>query len=126
MCIRDRTVTVPATQTVSITIVTTADVPFYTKAGTTIGYDFLVTNTGNVTLTGVSVTSNLVGLSPIVCPQSTLVPGQSMTCTATYATSQHDVTAGSVAIEAVSHGTSPAQAPVISLPSGVIVPVKHI
>ncbi|HSS10791.1 MAG TPA: hypothetical protein VLL25_12960, partial [Acidimicrobiales bacterium] len=41
---------------------------------------YLVTNTGNITLNPVTVSDNKV--SPVACPQTSLTPKQSMTCTA--------------------------------------------
>ncbi len=49
--------------------------------GSTIQWRFIVTNTGNVLLTGVGVTDDQ-GLS-VTCPKTALEPGESMTCTAT-------------------------------------------
>ena len=49
--------------------------------GSTITFTYQVTNTGNVTLNPVAVTDDHV--SPVTCPQTSLAPGQSMTCTAT-------------------------------------------
>ncbi len=60
--------------------------------GDVIDYTFEVTNTGNVPLTNVTVTDPLV--SPIACPQTTLAPGEPMTCTGTYAITQADIDAG--------------------------------
>ncbi len=48
--------------------------------GSTVTWTYVVTNIGDVTLTGVKVTDDQVGA--ISCPQTTLVPGASMTCTA--------------------------------------------
>jgi uncharacterized repeat protein (TIGR01451 family) len=62
------------------------------SVGDTIDYTFVVTNTGNQTLTNVSVTDPIV--SPISCPQTTLVPGESMTCTGSYSITQADIDAG--------------------------------
>ena len=63
-------------------------------AGDTISYAFAVTNTGNVTLSGVTVTDPLTGLD---CFVGTLLPGQtdSLSCSTTYVLSQADVNAGS-------------------------------
>ena len=61
-----------------------------------INYTFVVTNTGNVTLTGISVSDPLV--SPITCPSGnpipTLVPEATETCTGSYAITQADIDAG--------------------------------
>jgi uncharacterized repeat protein (TIGR01451 family) len=67
------------------------------QVGETISYDFLVTNTGDVTLTNIAVTDPLV--SPITCPSGnpipSLAPGASETCTGSYTINQADVDAGS-------------------------------
>src|SRR5690606_9040898 len=62
--------------------------------GELISYEFLVTNEGNVTLTGITVTDPKV--SPISCPFDTLAVGANMTCTGTYAVTQADIDLGSV------------------------------
>lgn len=49
--------------------------------GTNASWTYQVTNTGTYLLTGVSVTDQHG--SPVSCPQTTLAPGESMTCTAT-------------------------------------------
>ncbi len=51
--------------------------PSFSAPGTDINYGYLVTNTGNVTLTPVTVTDPMTGLSAITCPSVTLSPGDS-------------------------------------------------
>jgi hypothetical protein len=74
----------------------------YAAAGNLISYDYLVTNTGNVSLAGpVSVDDDK---TPVICPALTTVgnldtllnPGESITCTADYSVTADDVVAGSV------------------------------
>ena len=72
----------PITAGPSISLDKQAGVPTGNTAGDTIDYTFLVANTGNVTLTSVGVSDPKVGT--VSCPASTLLPGESMTCTATY------------------------------------------
>ena len=93
----------------------------YDAAGTTIRYSYLVTNTGNVTLTGIKVNDLLSGLSAIACPSATLNPGQDMTCTASYVTTAADVRARSVANTATVTGDPPTGSPVVSGPSTVVI-----
>ncbi len=50
------------------------------QVGEPITWTYEVTNTGNVTLTGVTVTDDQGVV--VSCPKSTLVAGESMTCTA--------------------------------------------
>ena len=64
-----------------------------------------MTNTGNVTLTAVVIDDPLVGA--VVCPVTTLAPGESTTCTATYTLTQVDVDAGHVANTATVTGNRP-------------------
>ena len=82
-----------------------AGVPSGNGAGDTIGYSFVVTNTGNVTLTGIVVDDPLVGA--VDCPVTTLAPTESTTCTATYTLTQADVDAGVVDNTATVTGTDP-------------------
>ena len=90
-------VTVPSTQSPSINVSKWASISSFSGAGTPITYRYVVTDTGNVTLTSVGVTDpqagalggELPGLHP--GPQ-----GQRETCTATYTTTQHDVDAGGI------------------------------
>ena len=78
--------------------------------GDTIDYTFIVTNTGNVTLTSVSVTDPMVGA--VSCPAGSLAPGAQRTCTATYILTQADVDAGVVDNTATTSGTPPTGPPV--------------
>ena len=113
----DDTATVPLPKAASISLVKTptphTDVVApndRADAGDTISYAFSVTNTGNVTLTGVVVTDPLTGLS---CPVGTLAPGQTdTTCSASYTLNQADVNAGSRANTATASGKDPDNATV--------------
>ena len=95
----------PITQTPAVQLDKQAGAPSGSAAGDTIGYSFLVTNTGNVTLDPVSIDDPTVGA--VVCPVSVLAPGDSTTCTATYTLTQADVDAGHVANTATVSGTPP-------------------
>ncbi|WP_449408277.1 DUF7507 domain-containing protein [Microbacterium maritypicum] len=102
-------------------------------AGDTISYAFTVRNSGNVTLTGVSLVDPLIGATAIPLTgwagtAGTLQPGQSVTGTATYTVKQSDVDAGSVANTATATGTPPRGAAVTgSAPATVrLAPVPAI
>ncbi len=102
------TVTVPRAP--GISLAKTAGTPSGNTAGSTVAYSFLVTNTGNLTLTGITVTDPTVGA--VSCPVTTLAPGASTTCTKTYTLTQADVNAGVVNNTATAAGTPPTGAAV--------------
>ena len=74
-------------------------------AGDTIGYRFVLTNTGAVTLTDLTVDDPKAG--PVSCLVETLAPAASTTCTADYTISQADVDAGTVDNTATATATGP-------------------
>jgi uncharacterized repeat protein (TIGR01451 family) len=90
-------------------------------------YSFLVTNTGNVALTGVAVAETAfsgTGAAPsLSCPGTTLAAGGSMTCTASYAVTQADVDAGQVTDTATASGIPPSGPGVGSPPSTAVVTI---
>jgi hypothetical protein len=76
-------------------------------AGETISYTFTVTNTGNVTLTDVTVTDPLVTVSG--GPIASMAPGEvdNTTFTAVYVLTQADINAGTFTNIATATGTPP-------------------
>ena len=116
-------VTVPVTQNPALSVVKTASPTTVTDPGQHVTYSFKVTNTGNVTIHNVAISdtqtapSSAANLSAITCPQSTLAPGASEVCTATYTVTQSDLNHGSITDTAVATGLSPNGAPVTSPPS---------
>ncbi len=79
-------------------------------AGAVVEFTFDVTNTGNVTLTGIAVDDPLA--NPVDCPNTTLAPGEGTTCRATYTVTQDDVNANNVTNTATVSGTPPSGPPV--------------
>lgn len=109
------TVTVTGTQSPAISIVKTANPTTVTSLNQLITYSFVVTNTGNQTLTDVGVSDPHPRLSTPSCQPnagSTLAPGGTMTCTATYRVTQDDLDLGSILNEGTARGTSPNLGPV--------------
>ncbi|MGP8060627.1 MAG: beta strand repeat-containing protein, partial [Acidimicrobiales bacterium] len=88
----------------SLTLAKSTTSTGYGAAGQTIPYSYLVTNTGNATLTGISVADNK---NTVSCPTSTLNPGANETCTGTYTITTADMTAGSVTNVATASATGP-------------------
>lgn len=91
--------------------------------GSTVTYNFLVTNNGNTDLTSVVVTDPLPGLSPIACPATVLAAGASMTCTATYVATEADRTNGAINNTAMVTGQPPAGLPPVTAVDSETVPV---
>ncbi|MDO6728044.1 hypothetical protein Q4544_13970 [Cognatishimia sp. 1_MG-2023] len=89
----------------------------YTAVGDSVDYVFALENTGNVTLTNVTVTDAFFG-SPINCVISSLAPGVTDTtsCTASYTIQQADIDAGSLSNTATA---------TVTAPSGVTAPVSQ-
>jgi hypothetical protein len=75
----------------------------YTAAGDTVNYEYVLTNTGNVTINGIALADDRI--ATVACPVSSLAPGASTTCTASYAVTQADLDAGSVTNIATATGT---------------------
>ncbi|WP_051837505.1 DUF7507 domain-containing protein [Streptomyces sp. NRRL WC-3742] len=119
---------VPSPPSPGISVVKSAQEKSYAKAGEVLHYEFVVTNTGNVTLTGVTVNETSfsgAGTKPsVACPEAakSLAPGGKVTCTATYTVTQADVDAGKVTNAATSTGNPPSGPPPVSPPSETEVP----
>jgi hypothetical protein len=93
-----------------IALVKTAFPAEYSEPGETIRYTYTVTNTGNVTLRAVALTDDRLGA--VSCPDTTLAPGELMTCTAQHVTTRADVDRGHIANTADVTGHPPAGGPV--------------
>jgi uncharacterized repeat protein (TIGR01451 family) len=112
----------PPPNTPGIALVKSASVSSFSMAGTVITYSYKVRNSGTVDLTGVTVADPMKGLSAINCQGvTTLAQGASVTCTATYTTTQADVTRGSITNTATASAMDPTPAPVTSPASSVTI-----
>ncbi|MEU8740444.1 DUF7507 domain-containing protein [Streptomyces halstedii] len=69
-----------------------SDVPLPLTPGQQVPYEYVVTNSGNTTLTDVNVTDDRV--TGISCPGTTLTSGRTMTCTGTYTVTERTVWPG--------------------------------
>jgi uncharacterized repeat protein (TIGR01451 family) len=114
----DDTATVPVTQTPSIALTKTGALAARATGavGDTVDYTFAAQNTGTVTLTNVTIADPLPGLSALTYTwpgtPGTLLPGETVTATATYVLAQADVDTGSVVNTATASGDDPAGDPV--------------
>ena len=112
-------VTVRANRTMSVDLVKTATPNFSSPpvAGDTINYNFKITNTGTVTLTGVVLTDaslNEYASGGFCNAVTTLDPGKSTTCSGTYTVQASDISGGHVSVTngAQACGNPPSGSPV--------------
>jgi uncharacterized repeat protein (TIGR01451 family) len=115
----DITCTVTNTaKNVALTLAKSASVAGTGVAGDVVTYSFVVTNAGDLTLSGVQVDetafSGTGSVSAIVCPLTTLAPLGQTTCTATYTLTQADVDAGTVTNTAVALSNPPGSTAIVS------------
>ncbi|WP_341953160.1 AraC family transcriptional regulator [Salinibacterium sp. TMP30] len=120
------TPTVAATRTISLTKSGALAAGATGVAGDVVTYNFVVRNTGNVTLTGVTLTDPLPGLSTVAFgawpgAAGTLAPNTQVAASATYTLKQSDVDAGSVANSATTRGTPPTGAAVVATAPATVV-----
>ncbi len=119
--------TVLSVQSPALAIVKSTDAEWFAD-GSTLDYLFLVTNTGNVTLTDVRVDETAFTgngtVSAVDCPaeSASLAPGQSMTCTATYAVEEADLVLDTIDNTALAAGSAPDGGSVESDPSTATTP----
>ena len=88
----------------------------YSFVGEVVGYQYTVTNSGNVTISGPVAVSDDNDDEPmgVSCPGGNLAPGGSIVCTAQRTVAQSDLDTGSITNTATATGTDPASQPVTS------------
>jgi uncharacterized repeat protein (TIGR01451 family) len=88
--------TINASQNPALTLTDADGGSGYSTAGQPVTFTLTAANTGNVTLSNVTVSDS--GLSSVTCPASfagTLAPGASVSCTGSYSVTQADLDGGS-------------------------------
>nr|WP_272944022.1 hypothetical protein [Micromonospora lupini] len=131
------TAEVTATRGAAITVVKSSSTEKITRPGQQVPFQFVVTNTGRVTLTDVTVTDTLTApalpanLGPITCgPERTpngavtLAAGAAVTCATTYTVSKADHHHGSLRNSATATGTPPDGPAPVAPESTITIPVK--
>jgi LPXTG-site transpeptidase (sortase) family protein len=91
----------------SINLVKAADPEIFVEVGDLITYTFTATNDGAFSLSNVNITDPLPGLSALTCSETmptSLLPGGSVTCEATYQITQTDIDNGIIENTAVATG----------------------
>ena len=80
----------------ALSIVKSASPATYGAVGAVISYSYIVTNSGNVTLSGPFTVSDNRTTNESCPATPTLAPGASITCTSSYTITQADLDSGSV------------------------------
>jgi uncharacterized repeat protein (TIGR01451 family) len=115
--------TVTTDQTASIALTKTGSPSSGLGVGDTVTYTMVATNTGQVSLHGVTVTDPMTGLSAIACTPAapaTLVAGATMTCSSTYTVTQADIDNGRIDNTATVDALDPADNPVTNSASETV------
>lgn len=125
----DTPLVTPLGQGPSIALVKTGDTSAFSAPpapGDVITYQFAITNTGNVTLSNVTITDTLPGIQISGNPIASLAPGatDATTITATFAIDQADISAGQVDNTATVTGTPPT-GPDVTDTDDVTVPITQ-
>jgi len=103
--------TIPADADPALAIVKSSPDTTYASVGDILAYNFEVTNTGNITLTGeTTVVDDRIGT--IVCFDRNIIPGETVSCSADYVVTQTDIDAGSVTNNAYADNTRATSNPV--------------
>lgn len=117
-------VQLPGTSAIALALTGTVDSadPANNASGDPVNYEYTVTNTGSQTLTGVTLTSELKGLSTITFgtwPKTagTLAPGESVTATASTKLTQAHINAGVITNPSAVTAQNPAKADVTAAQS---------
>ncbi len=95
--------TITASQQPGLTVIKTSTAETFTSVGEEISYNIEVINSGNVTVSNISVTDPLTGLNSTI---TSLAPGASQTFTEIYTITQSDLNSGSVTNTANASGTT--------------------
>ena len=118
------TTSVPLVQTRALTLTKTADPSSYANANQTITYNYVITNTGNVTLGPVqfTITDDKVGTALNCGIDATILdPANTVNCSLNYTTTDADVTAGLVTNNAsASDGTTTSNIVIATINRGVV------
>ena len=117
--------TVTAIQTPGLTLAKSASPTSVSNVGDVVNFSFLVTNTGNVTVTGIGINDTM--LAAVTCPSGDLAPGADVTCTGSYTVVQADIDNGAITNTAEATGTTTGTSPtnVLSPPSTAAVSVAQ-
>ncbi|POH59317.1 hypothetical protein CVS28_07535 [Arthrobacter glacialis] len=115
------TVNLPGTAEPALTVQKSANASDFAEVGQALEYSFTVTNTGNVTMSGITVADPRIGAEDLEVTPSSLAPGQSGTAQAKYTVTQDDLDSGAIVNTASTTGTPPrGTEPIVAVPSNTL------
>jgi uncharacterized repeat protein (TIGR01451 family) len=109
---------VPPIAALSITKSTTAKT--YSRVGSIVTFTLVATNTGIASLDSVTISDANATL--VNCPAVTLMPGQTLTCTATHVVTQADLDRNTITNIGSVSGVSPTGSTITATSAAVVVP----
>jgi uncharacterized repeat protein (TIGR01451 family) len=124
------TTTVPIVQPRALSLTTTASPLTYDQVGRQITFTYVIKNSGSQSLgpAQFTVSDSLVRSTPIDCgaATTTLAPGATVTCTATYAVTQADLNSVSITNIATASGggVGPSPSASATITKGVVTPTN--
>ncbi len=116
----------PVTATVSNALlfpelsVDTSYLPLLPTVDDLVTFTLTVTNSGTLALDDLTVTGSLTGLSAVACDATSLEPGASTPCTATYTVTLADVVSGEISFTAQAAASDPSDGPVSATDAVVV------
>ncbi len=113
-------VTTPAATDPMFELTKTTVASSFATVGETITFDFVLSNTGNQTLSNLEVTDPLI--PTLVCSVASLTPGDDLTCAGDYVVTQEDIDAGTFSNTATATGITPSGVAVPPVTSTAVVP----
>jgi uncharacterized repeat protein (TIGR01451 family) len=119
--------TTPLQQIATLELVKTAGAPSGNKAGSTVTYNFAVTNTGNIPLTNVVINDDLLTAAGVtVAPISNLGVGATITVSAVYVLTPADFQLGKVINITQAQGQDLNNSPILSNSSTTETPLAQL
>jgi uncharacterized repeat protein (TIGR01451 family) len=110
-------------QNPALTITKTSNPITYNAVGQTITYNYTVTNSGDVSVSGIAVTDNR---TTVTINSGTLAPGSSVKGTGTYTITQADINAGSVTNSAYATGMLGTQTVTSTPATSTVIAVQNL
>jgi uncharacterized repeat protein (TIGR01451 family) len=113
-----------AATTPALTLTKSSTATTFSAVGAIVPFTLVATNTGNATLTNVTITDANATITD--CAPVTLAPGQSLTCAATHLVTQTDLDHGGISNTASASGVPPTGPAVFANSQTVLVPAARV